>query len=535
MSQPHYGPNMDRPRQGSVKRARERALAGDLPPPRPPKNDIVRAESPPGQLSPPPRRHMPPSHLNVHPSTQSPTRPPSRPPPQPPLAASNRPGRPRMPPGADGKGGPVISRPTQAPHWPLPPGSPLRVGNSDKYRPQPGHPRQAPPRPQRPSRIPSMVDQSRPQEPTPVFLNPQDLNDEHRESMLSHNPSTASRLTTSSVGTIPDFPVPATTSNASPAVPTAPPPVPAPSQRRSANLGPPPASRRGVASSYYSTTSNVSPIPEESLRSPGSYASSFAMPSNWNVNSQAPSPLGDAFYDDSMTIKSRDSGMDDSSDESKLVRSASIGKKGKASLVDTRNLNVASANPRPSPSPVQRPFNTGTGYLDASTSSSEHTLPHKHQKTGTDAEARDLPSVPGLTITEGGLPESRIPATTQESTAVASLSTRRPPKLDMDAVRKAEARGSLTSLPDLIKRATRLAAMIDTGKRPASRFDNLSDFLEKSDNDGTIFYTRRSWKVLTGSRNKRPPCIGSLRHAQRIPTSGPASKQWTKKSRVVVP
>jgi hypothetical protein len=389
-----------------------------------------------------------------------------------------------MPPGADGKGGPVISRPTQAPHWPLPPGSPLRVDNSDRYRAQPGYPRQAPPRPQRPSRIPSMVDQSRPQEPTPVFFNPQVLDDEQRESSLSHQPSTASRLTASSVGTIPDFPVPATSSAAPP---TAPPPVPTPSQRRSANLGPPPANRRGVASSYYSVTSNVSPIPEESLRSPGSYGSSFTMPSNWNANLQAPSPLSDAFYDDSMTIKSRDSGADDSSDESKLVRSASIGKKGKASLVDTKSVNTASAHPRPSPSPVQRPFNSGTAYFDASTSSSEQTLPHKHQNVENGAMTRGAPPVPGLASTEDGMPESRIPAAVEQGTGAASLSTRRPLKLDIDAVRNAEARGSLTSLPDLIKRATRLAAMIDTGKRPASRFDNLSDFLEKSDNDGRTY------------------------------------------------
>ncbi|KAK5107750.1 hypothetical protein LTR62_000726 [Meristemomyces frigidus] len=45
---------------------------------------------------------------------------------------------------------------------------------------------------------------------------------------------------------------------------------------------------------------------------------------------------------------------------------------------------------------------------------------------------------------------------------------RRPPRLDVDAVRDAEARGSLTSLPDLIVRATRLASNLDRG-RTASR------------------------------------------------------------------
>jgi hypothetical protein len=43
--------------------------------------------------------------------------------------------------------------------------------------------------------------------------------------------------------------------------------------------------------------------------------------------------------------------------------------------------------------------------------------------------------------------------------------SRRPPlRIDVDAVREAEARGSLTSLPELIRRATRLAANLDRGK-----------------------------------------------------------------------
>lgn len=45
---------------------------------------------------------------------------------------------------------------------------------------------------------------------------------------------------------------------------------------------------------------------------------------------------------------------------------------------------------------------------------------------------------------------------------------RRPPRLDVDAVRDAEARGSLSSLPELIRRATRLASNLDRG-RTASR------------------------------------------------------------------
>jgi hypothetical protein len=53
--------------------------------------------------------------------------------------------------------------------------------------------------------------------------------------------------------------------------------------------------------------------------------------------------------------------------------------------------------------------------------------------------------------------------------------SRRPPRLDMDAVREAEARGSTTSLADLIRRATKLAANLDRGKT-ASRLGMLDMF-----------------------------------------------------------
>ncbi|ETN45941.1 uncharacterized protein HMPREF1541_00123 [Cyphellophora europaea CBS 101466] len=54
-------------------------------------------------------------------------------------------------------------------------------------------------------------------------------------------------------------------------------------------------------------------------------------------------------------------------------------------------------------------------------------------------------------------------------------STKRPPRLDIDAVREMEARGSTTSLTDLIKRATRLASNLDRGKT-ASRLGMLDMF-----------------------------------------------------------
>ena len=422
--------------------------------------------SPQGHLSPPPRRHMPPA----------------QPPPPLPSHAIPPSSRPRGPAGFNGKESHVISRPTQAPHWPLPPGSPLVPGNSNEnYRAQPGRPKQAPPRPPRPSRIPSLVDQSRPQEPTPIFRNPQEHVYEKRESSqdYSSTPATpSSRLTTSSVGTIPEFPAPGQAPEPAPPVPIPP--------RKSVTLGPPPTSRRG-ASSFYSNASYVSPIPEESSRSHGSYASSAAMPEAWTPASPGLSPnYSEGFYDDSVTEKSRESIGDDYGDESKLVRSASIGKKGKAALVDNKpGAAAATPQPRPTATPVQ-PFEGGTGYMDESNSSSERvTTKQKTADAPSSAPADESFLMPIAMQVSPGSPgqEPRLSPQPSRSSRLSAL--RRPPKLDIDAVREAEARGSITSLPDLIKRATRLAAMIERGKRPASRFDNFNDFLDKSNQDGT--------------------------------------------------
>ncbi|KAJ4316912.1 hypothetical protein N0V84_007636 [Fusarium piperis] len=401
-------------------------------------------DGPPGDLRAPPRRPM-----AAQPVGQS-RLPRARPAP----ATDSR----------NGHGGPAISRPTQVPQWPLP-GPPMAAMASlnhtdpEPYRPPPGRPLHAPQRPPRPSQDSSLLDQCQLQDPTPNFLTPE--SDEYHSSVP---PSPSSR---SSLGSVPDFPTPNQSTIAPPS-------------RRSANLGPPPSSRRG-ASSFYSNASYVSPIPEESLnsRSHGSYASSAAMPESWPSASREASP---SFYGEGDTDKSHDSADDEFNefnDESKLVRSASIGKRGKPSIVNTKSAMLDSAH-RPAPSPVQ-PFNSGTGYVDASTSSS-NTLPMAkpsaqnapHDVLSPDAilgayaaaSATKLAETPAQAPTPSPQPYNRLSA------------IRRPPRLDMDAVRSMEERGSITSLPDLIRRATRLASMMDRGRRPASRFEDLSDYLD---------------------------------------------------------
>lgn len=452
-------------RSGSVKRARERAKAGLPRTPLPPsRQKEMMDDSPPGDLrAPPPRR--------------------------PTAAASNSPvqsriPRPIVPIAPDPRSaniGQAISQPRQVPQWPLPGPSTATTNGPEPepYRPPPGRPQQAPQRPPRPSQVPPMLDQSRYQAPAPVILTPKSIPEDDYVSSQDYSSSVpqtpSSRMTTSSVGSIPDFPVPA-----------APPPVPVPVQthhpRRSANLGPPPSSRRG-ASSFYSNASFVSPIPEETTRSHGSYASSAAMPDSWPGGSGEVSPT---FYEDTETEKSRDSSVyDDFGDEKQLVRSASIGKRGKPALVNTKSSTNTDPSQRPAPSPVQ-PFGGGTGYVETSTNSS-NTLPMLKPQANVSRDRLTADAVLGAYAAASATdPKDTSRLASPSPQPFSHLSAiRRPPKLDIDAVRDMEARGSTTSLSDLIRRATRLAAMIDRGKRPASRFENFNDYLdEKSDSRG---------------------------------------------------
>ncbi|KAL2198651.1 hypothetical protein P885DRAFT_67811 [Corynascus similis CBS 632.67] len=354
----------------------------------------------------------------------------------------------------DGQIGVSISRPSPAPQWPLPESIivPTKT-DGEPFRPPAGN-GQPPQRPRRPSRVPSILDASKVQDHTPVFqYKPRPGRDSASQEMLAvpETPSSASRPSTlSSVGSIPDFPLPAQ-------IPLGPP-------RRSVNLGPPPSARRG-ASSFYSNSSFVSPIPEESPRS-RSHGPDFPEPA-----------YGEAIAEEAGY-------GDDDAEESQLVRNASIGKRARPTLVSApapRSSDSPEGDRRPGPRPVQGPFKDGTGYVENSSSSGTIPVaarlpigaavtPDTMLNAYSSASADD-PSTPSPRATPSPNPAATEPQTYSRFSAI-----RRPPRLDIDAVRKAEARGSLTSLPDLIRRATRLAASLEKGRRPASRFDELDDF-----------------------------------------------------------
>ncbi|KAF1934107.1 uncharacterized protein M421DRAFT_51285 [Didymella exigua CBS 183.55] len=290
----------------------------------------------------------------------------------------------------------------------------------------------------------------------------------------------------SSLGSIPDFPVP------QPPMPTV-----QPLPRRVPSLGPPPSSRRGP-SSYYTQMSYVSPIVEESearsdtIRSRhGSYASSNVFPMHGDDFYQRDYPQSD---DDETILSDRGtmSPASDHNDESglvkespTLVRQASLGRRTKPSLMtiksvdginEKKNGNIKkivagasigaagaggffAARDMAQGSPLRSSIlSSGTGLIDPSPSSPGGSLNSTFRNTKSTS--------PSYTGAESPIfpfqPEPR------SNTLAERVGFRRPPRLDMDTVRDAEARGSLTSLPDLIRRATRLAANLDRG-RTASR------------------------------------------------------------------
>ncbi|KAJ4386533.1 hypothetical protein N0V93_009430 [Gnomoniopsis smithogilvyi] len=476
---------MDRSATGDIiRRARERAEAGL---PREDYETFLRRQQ--AELS------------NSSGSPSTPEIPPRNRPPQ--GSPDSGPPRQRLqaPPGLQGKDGQLalqISRPAPVPQWPLagPLATPSTPSDAEPYRPPAGS--SPPQRPPRPSHVPSILDGSKIQDPTPSFqYQPSsDRDSDYISSSVPETPSTLSRPSTlSSVASIPDFPLP---------IQAPPPPAMGP-PRRSVTLGPPPSARRG-ASSFYSHLSYVSPIPEESPRSRShtSYASSAAMPENWGT----PSPIdstryAEVFYDETVTEPDEPSPasiqsmhFDEDGDESRLVRNASVGRRGKAALVTTltptaaRDASRSSENSpeRPGAAPAQSdPFNNGTGFLETSTNSST-TVPTL--STGRTYPSTAAPSAEEMIIAFDAasamdprasrrmseVPNNYGDGDNRFSRGFSRLSAiRRPPRLDIDAVRNAETRGSLTSLPDLIRRATRLAASLDRGRRPASRFD-LDDF-----------------------------------------------------------
>ena len=308
--------------------------------------------------------------------------------------------------------------------------------------------------------------------------------------------------TSSSVGSIPDFPSPVISLPQVPQI------------RRGPHLGPPPSARRG-ASLYYSQSSYVTPIPEEIPESGhGSFASSHVIPTSWGDGlpehylgldeDDEDEEGGGELPEKQDGNLSRSGDLDDGND---LLRSASLSKRQKPSLttigspdpshrkalqsecntpragsqpaVAARNAGVATTTSLVSPLEENHNLgdvNEGT-FFEPLGEVAAQKLPNALAKeTNTSAQRARTPvsayADPRMDQMLGGFEKGSIlhssgsssPFTLATPPLTGKTGLRRPPPLNLGPARDADVRGSLTSLPDLIRRATKLASNLDRGK-----------------------------------------------------------------------
>ncbi|KAG9924008.1 hypothetical protein KCU98_g21711, partial [Aureobasidium melanogenum] len=308
----------------------------------------------------------------------------------------------------------------------------------------------------------------------------------------------------SSIYSLPDFPIPQ--------APQVPQQVARPSYQpnRRPPLGPPPSARKGPAS-YYPQTNYVAPILEETDSQRGlhdsksSFASSNAIPigiskylaDQHDMRQDKESPFRDQFEDS------------DSEPEQIMrpipVRQASIGRKSTPVLTTIKNGDL---RPDSQTRPLDHSRRGGNvenverlaqdmsyPMVDMSPEElSEKSFPQLSTRTSSsDILGKDT-MIPGTeesikgnsSVSAFEMSEKAAAHDLGKQTLAERVGSKRPPRLNVDAVREAEARGSLTSLPDLIRRATKVASNLDRG-RTASRlglnfFDDDAPQAHASDN-----------------------------------------------------
>lgn len=409
--------------------------------------------------------------------------------------------RPRFPP-------PSINQAAHITQWPLPDNHGMGPRGIHP-QPRPFVPRgPAPPRPRRPGDTPCSSiysERSAPgfhpnpaygKRPAPSFSQPLPYNTPRNPGAqrpipsptgttdLTSRPSVTTeelyrQSATSSVGTIPDFPLPQEPSSAyvHPRMP--------PVGTNSHNSG---------GRTTNTRISSVSPIPEERHDGPRlaavSYASSKAIPSSWGSTPAESEILGAYLDDDS---DNRNQSRPIPHEDATLVRQASLGKRGKPSLRTIQKSNpnsyvatseehggtvepsvMANLAPEAARENGQEHGSNGTRFRDSTSSTSSTSSSAIDPEKG--PMFLDVPNRDTNTSSDVGALEKEIEVLPISGPKMSEKRPdgRRPPRLDMDAVRNAEARGSLTSLPDLIRRATKLASRLDHG-RTASRNELCDD------------------------------------------------------------
>lgn len=451
----------------------------------------------------------------------------------------------------------TISEPASSTQWPLRGDDSAPKLTNDSPTGERGIGRGAPPqRPPRPSYSPPLLDPMMVQDNAPTIRFPQPQG--KSEGMQQHIPAQRPQYwesnyqavpdresgpvrtalgsqnsfsrpsTSSSAGTIPDFPSPVIS------LPTV------PQVRRGPHLGPPPSARRG-ASSYYLQSSHVTPIPEEIPETGhGSFASSHVIPTSWG---DGPPEFYLGLDEDeeegegalSQEQDGRNSRSGDIDDGNELLRSASLGKRQKPSLTtigspdpsQRKAVQGEGNKPRASNQVAVAASNAGGATYPSLVSPSEekHALGNINEGTFfeplSEDPAQKLPNAlaketytsaqrartpvsayadPRMDYTLASFEKGSIlhssgsssPFTLPTPPTSGRHGLRRPPPLKLGPAAEADVRGSLTSLPDLIRRATRLASNLDRGKT-ASRLGmwdmfNNGEATEKVGSRKTFFH-----------------------------------------------
>jgi len=458
---------------GSVKRARQRAAAG-LPPQE--QSQVPQYPTPLSIRSPKRSPQQEPSPID---RVQYPQYPSPR---------SDSPGN--IPAGAN-RPGPDFSRPSVS--------GGIQDQNAGRGL--------APQRPPRPNFVPAMAQSSQAEQSPGNYWE-----ESTPGSGDSSRPLTTSTTSTaSSTSSIPDFP----------SIPLMPPtPLFQPPPRR--NLGPPPSARKG-GSGYYSNTSFVPPIPEEMSDAHSSIASSHFIPESWGDGPPRyyiGGGIDEEDEDDALGGNSgRGSSAGDHDDLSGLVRKGSNGKPRTPfpETLDTGDESDRASRMRelewqaqederwrtgpPGTDPIGRHNFRGNGRLNPQLmySGYESDLsfldsPRTQSRAQSPMPNLDAPSLPGPnpyfgTPSSVGSPvDPRVGeilghlekggALTSSGTASPSATSmsdkgfQRPPRLNLEEPKQVLGRGSATSLPELIRRATKLASNLDRGKT-ASRIGML--------------------------------------------------------------
>ncbi|KAJ5469522.1 hypothetical protein N7539_009140 [Penicillium diatomitis] len=247
----------------------------------------------------------------------------------------------------------------------------------------------------------------------------------------------------------------------------------------------------GLAPPSQVPKSAVSTISEELSSSRQTFisvASSRAIPSSWGPGTPGSpgSEIMGIHLDDMSDVDDHDHAHND--DNALLVRNASLGKRGKPTVRTISRLGAASDDniPNlPSTNPQEgyhHKQSAAAGALTGGVAASQTLNVVRRVSISTasgesfvDPEKPRFAQQP-VSSTEDLALEKEIAVLPKAAPTMSDTRPhgKKPPRLNLGAVRDAETRGSLSSLSDLIRRATKLATNLDRGKT-ASR----SDLVEK--------------------------------------------------------